>query len=60
MASIGSMRYLRACDSALPAIDLVRALERPSFRAFEAFVATFLEVCFLLGIVFTSSPEERI
>lgn len=37
-----------AWAKALPAIDLVRELDRPSFNALEALEATLLDVVFLL------------
>lgn len=42
------------CESALPATDLDALLERPSLRILEALEATFLDVCFLLAMNFTS------
>ena len=39
------------CESALPATDFEAADVRPSFKIFEAVEATFLLVCFLLGIL---------
>ena len=38
--------FFSRCDNALPAILLVLSLERPSLRAFDAWVATFFEVTF--------------
>jgi len=34
------------CERALPAMLLVRELERPSLKAFDALLATFAEVTF--------------
>ena len=45
--------YFFVWDRALPATDLLFELVLPSLRIFEAFEATFFEVCFLL-MVFTS------
>lgn len=44
---MGAYFFFSLCDKALPAMLFVRALERPSFRALDALVATAFEVTFL-------------
>lgn len=43
--------FFLVCANALPATDLESSLNRLSLRILDAFLATFLEVCFLFGIV---------
>jgi len=49
---VGVYFFFSLWDKALPAILFVLALERPSFRALDAFVATAFEVTFLAISVF--------
>ena len=45
------MLFPPACESALAAMDLVRALLRPSCKALDAWVATLGDVCFLFAMM---------